>query len=292
MLNYDGFRALDAILRHQSFGSAARELSITQSAVSQRLRQLEVQYGQRLLVRELPYRATGLGERLLSHLRQVQLLEQTFQQAVTERRELRPSFKICLNLDSLELWFQAVLEDPAIARSLRLDVSTDDEKFTLQHLKAGRVDLSIGSSGTAIPDHDRARLGGMSYVLVCAPEFKQRYFRSGLRRAALEETPAVVFNEKDDLHPEFLLRALRYSGRFPSTSVPSVRGFKSAIVSGFGYGVLPLVDIGAELRSGALVHLQADRVLVRELFLHHWNYQSPAMKKLIASIQRAARAIR
>lgn len=44
-------QAFDAAARHMSFTDAARELSITQSAVSQRIKQLEHRLGQRLFVR-------------------------------------------------------------------------------------------------------------------------------------------------------------------------------------------------------------------------------------------------
>ncbi|MEM7207354.1 MAG: transcriptional regulator GcvA [Pseudomonadota bacterium] len=55
-----GFRAFDAAARHLSFTLAAKELFVTQAAVSQRIKQLEEQLGFRLFVRRA--RALDLTE--------------------------------------------------------------------------------------------------------------------------------------------------------------------------------------------------------------------------------------
>ena len=56
MLDYKLLAALDAVVRDGSFEQAARSLNITQSAVSQRIKQLERVAGQVLLVRASPPR--------------------------------------------------------------------------------------------------------------------------------------------------------------------------------------------------------------------------------------------
>ena len=61
---------LAAIVEEGGFERAARRLSITQSAVSQRLRALEAQVGTVLVVRRRPLRPTAAGQHLLKHKRQ------------------------------------------------------------------------------------------------------------------------------------------------------------------------------------------------------------------------------
>ncbi|MGQ7171707.1 LysR family transcriptional regulator, partial [Escherichia sp. R-CC3] len=68
--------ALDAVIRERGFERAAQKLCITQSAVSQRIKQLENMFGQPLLVRTVPPRPTEQGQKLLALLRQVELLEE------------------------------------------------------------------------------------------------------------------------------------------------------------------------------------------------------------------------
>lgn len=57
--DYRTLQALDAVIRERGFERAAQKLCITQSAVSQRIKQLENMFGQPLLVRTVPPRPTG-----------------------------------------------------------------------------------------------------------------------------------------------------------------------------------------------------------------------------------------
>ncbi len=74
--DYRTLQALDAVIRERGFERAAQKLCITQSAVSQRIKQLEDIFGQPLLVRTVPPRPTEQGQKLLALLRQVELLEE------------------------------------------------------------------------------------------------------------------------------------------------------------------------------------------------------------------------
>ena len=56
---------LAALADERSFERAAQRLAVTQSAVSQRLRSLEAQLGQLLVVRSRPLRLTEAGKVLL-----------------------------------------------------------------------------------------------------------------------------------------------------------------------------------------------------------------------------------
>ncbi|WP_141104172.1 LysR family transcriptional regulator, partial [Noviherbaspirillum denitrificans] len=66
--------AVLAVIESGSFEQAATVLHLTPSAVSQRVRALEVSLGTPLVVRTRPCRATPAGRRLLQYLRRVQSL--------------------------------------------------------------------------------------------------------------------------------------------------------------------------------------------------------------------------
>src|SRR5436190_24266048 len=70
----DALECLAAIVEEGGFERAATRLSITQSAVSQRLRALEAQVGTVLIVRSRPLRPTAAGRLLLKHTKQLRLL--------------------------------------------------------------------------------------------------------------------------------------------------------------------------------------------------------------------------
>lgn len=68
--DYRTLQALDAVIRERGFERAAQKLCITQSAVSQRIKQLENLFSQPLLVRTIPPRPTEQGQKLLALLHQ------------------------------------------------------------------------------------------------------------------------------------------------------------------------------------------------------------------------------
>ena len=68
MLDAKQLEALAAVVEHGGFGPAAKALSLTLAAVSLRIKTLEAQLGQRLLVRGKTVRATATGQALLAHI--------------------------------------------------------------------------------------------------------------------------------------------------------------------------------------------------------------------------------
>ena len=75
MLDARQLQALAAVVEHGSFTAAAQALALTVAAVSLRVKALEAQLGQRLVVRGKTVRATPAGQALLAHVKQVQLME-------------------------------------------------------------------------------------------------------------------------------------------------------------------------------------------------------------------------
>jgi LysR family transcriptional regulator (chromosome initiation inhibitor) len=143
---------------------------------------------------------------------------------------------------------------------------------------------------TPVSNHECIRLGSMSYVLVANPEFKKKHFPKRVADADFSNIPAIVFNDRDDLQSAYLKKHFHFTGSYPTTSIPSTSGNKAAIIAGFGYGLQPVIDIQKELKSKVLVLVSPEK-FERELYIHHWNYQSATLKKLIASIQSASKAI-
>lgn len=67
--------AFAAVLGEGSFDAAAQRLSLTPSAISQRIKALEDRLGQVLILRRTPCEATPAGKRLLGSVQQLRLLE-------------------------------------------------------------------------------------------------------------------------------------------------------------------------------------------------------------------------
>src|SRR5262249_49937978 len=95
---------LAALADEQGFERAAQRLAITQSAVSQRLRALETQVGQPLVVRSRPLRLTEAGKMLLRFARQLQALRVDVARELGERVSSQSRLAIAVNADSLATW--------------------------------------------------------------------------------------------------------------------------------------------------------------------------------------------
>ena len=81
--------------------------------MSQRLRSLEAQVGQLLVVRARPLRLTEAGRVLLRFARQLQAMRADVARELGERAARRPRLPIAINADSLATWVLPAL-DPLV----------------------------------------------------------------------------------------------------------------------------------------------------------------------------------
>lgn len=289
MIDYEALRAISAVVETQSFEAAAKSLHITQSAVSQRIASVEAYYGQRLIVRELPYHLTHFGERLVSHLRQVAALESELSSWTTQSAAISP-ICIAMNRDSLDMWGGQILINPKLKGCL-LRFVTNDQALTLDYLRKGQVDLAVSSVSKPLPKCEVQLLGEMTYLLVSTPNFKRAYFSRGVTKAAFRTAPAVIFDSHDSVHASYLERCFRYTEPFPFSWLPSTRIFKDAVLAGFGYGLLPLMDIKEELKQRDLICLETDQKYSLPLYLHNWQIKTKNIESAQEAIVIAAKSI-
>jgi LysR family transcriptional regulator (chromosome initiation inhibitor) len=285
--------AFEAVLQEGSFERAARRLALTQSAVSQRVKLLEAEYGQVLLVRSKPARPTPAGRRLLPYLAQLRLMEAEARRALEPGRELGPlRLAVGVNADSLATWFVNAVSTVVREENLVLDCVVDDQDHTHALLADGEVLGCVSTRPDPIRGCAALRLGAMPYLCAGSAEFRARWFPDGLTHAALVAAPAIVFGRHDDMHEEFLRRHFGLDARrYPHHIVPSSESFMAFALAGLGYGFIPEVQARPHLARGELVDLAAQREDV-VLYWHHWQVQSPVMARLARTIaEEAARAL-
>src|SRR3954469_12437599 len=110
--NAAGVEALVAIADHGTFDAAARELHVTPSAVSQRVRALEREVGRVVVRRGTPCVPTEAGTALVRLGRQTRLLDDEARAALDEHGG-RVEVSVAVNADSLATWFRDVLAEVA-----------------------------------------------------------------------------------------------------------------------------------------------------------------------------------
>src|ERR1700709_109764 len=104
LLDPAALESLAALAEAGSFERAAQLLSVTQSAVSQRLRALEAQVGQLLVVRSRPLRLTEPGKVLLRFARQLHAMRADVAQELGMGPTSGQRLPIAVNADSLATW--------------------------------------------------------------------------------------------------------------------------------------------------------------------------------------------
>jgi len=288
---------LAAIVEEGGFERAAVRMSITQSAVSQRLRSLEEQLGSVLIVRSRPLKVTTAGRLLLKHAMQMRLLRADLQRdlqdltpgvAVAARDEERIS--LAINADSIATWALPALNSLA-CQGLALEIVTDDQDFTFEWLREGRVLGCVTTLRQTLHSCKVASLGSMRYVAVATPEFVAAQCPQGLTAHNFSRLAFVAFNRKDDLQAEFVANALGLRQvTLRQLYVPSSEGQLRAVLAGWGVSVLPELKVREHLKNGELVDVMPGQSLPVSLYWHCWNLDSAVLDALSLAIARAASA--
>jgi LysR family transcriptional regulator (chromosome initiation inhibitor) len=290
----DALECLAAIVEEGGFERAALRLSVTQSAVSQRLRALEAQVGTVLLVRSRPIKPTTAGRLLIKHAMQMRLLRADLE---TDLQDLTPGtgalreedrISIAINADSIATWAMPAL-GPMVSEGLPLEIITDDQDFTHEWLREGQVLGCVTTLKQALRGCKVMPLGVMHYVAVASTAYASAHCPQGLTPHNFRTIPFIAFNRKDDVQTEFVsracgLRRVALSQRF----VPSSEGQVRAVLAGWGASVLPELQVRSLLASGALVNLAPQVTLPVNLYWHCWNLDSVVIDRLTAALSTAA----
>ncbi|NOI68367.1 LysR family transcriptional regulator ArgP [Vibrio sp. 99-8-1] len=285
-LDYRWIEALDAIIEQRSFDKAAEELCISQSAVSQRIKQLEKWLAQPVLIREQPPRATDAGKKLLGLYRRVCLLEQDLLPELTPEASEKPlPVSVATNADTLATWLLPSLANLLHSSKLQLNLIVEDEKRTLEKLRSGEVVGAISIEAKPITGCTADYLGTMEYLCVASPEFCQRYFPDGVSRESLMHAPAVVFNQYDQMHEMFIQQHFGLSvSHVVKHTVRSSEAFVKLATLGVAYCLIPKPQIVDELKNGELINIVPQHTIPHELYWHHWQLESGVIDELSSSI--------
>lgn len=292
----DALECLAAIVEEGGFERAARRLSITQSAVSQRLRALEAQVGTVLIVRSRPLKPTSAGQLLLKHTKMMRLLRVDLER---DLKELAPSslggareaerISIAINADSIATWALPALTALA-QQGLPMEIIADDQDFTHEWLRQGQVLGCVTTLRQALRGCKVVPLGAMNYVAIATPALVQeRLGSAGMTAHNFRDIPFLAFNRKDDMQSEFVGKAFGLKRvTLNQLFVPSSEGQLRAVLAGWGASVVPRLMAQALIDQGRLIPLAPDCVLPIELYWHCWNLESEVLDALTAALTASA----
>jgi len=273
--------ALAAVVDNGTFDAAARALSITPSAVSQRIRALETRLGQVAVTRGRPCRPTDAGAQLVRLAREFDLLE-----AEADLRlgagSGRVPLPVVVNADSLATWFHQVLGAAAGWPDIILRLHVEDQEHSAALLRSAEVLAAVTADPKPVQGCSVHPLGVMRYLPVAAP---------GLVNGRIDwnALPMLRFDEKDRLQ-DAMLAAFDPDADPPVHRVPSSADFAAAVRLGLGWALLPEPQVGTALDDGSLVPVASPRVFT-DVTLHwqRWRVGSQSLDRLTGAVLGAAR---
>ncbi|MDJ0623074.1 MAG: LysR family transcriptional regulator ArgP [Desulfocapsaceae bacterium] len=282
MLDYKLIEAYAVVLREGGFDKGAKKLNLSQSAVSQRIKQLEEQFGQIIILRTSPPQPTQFGKKILRLYNQVRRIEDDFHRDSKEQpADSFTSLPIGLNADSLATWFLEAVHPFLKEHKVVFDLIVDDQEETHRLLREGRVLGCISTRKTAMQGCSAYYLGDVGYGLFCSPDFYRQWFSEGLTSETIRQAPMITFNRKDKLNSNILTRVLGAVPKsFSSFYVPSSEQFIDFIKRDVVYGALPEQQSRLPLQRGEIVELVPEQREQVSLYWHSWNLDSHLLRCL------------
>lgn len=316
----DQLDTLRTIVDEGTFEAAARRLHVTQSAVSQRVKQLERSAGRVLLRRTTPVTTTEAGDVLLRHARQVDLLASDALARLGgdpahgadgdgdgSDDPVPTTLPIAVNADSTATWFLDALASVPPTVPVVFDLRRADQQHTAELLRSGDVLAAVTATREPVQGCSSEPLGVMRYRAVASPGYVERWLgggpvsldEAGTTRAPrtsdgpdltrLDRAPMVVFDRTDDLQHDFVRRLTGHEPLSPRHHVPASADFARAVVLGLGWGMLPEAQAAPELAAGHLVELAPDDPVDVPLFWQRWTLASPLLDAVTDAVRTTAR---
>jgi len=285
----DHLETLVALVEEGTFDAAARRLSVTPSAISQRIKAMERSTGQVLVQRSNPVEPTAAGDIALRYGRQMRLLEDEAARALAleEGEGGAVTVPLAINADSLGTWFMEALA-AAATPGVVFEVFREDQEHTTSLLRAGKVMAAVSSNAEAVQGCRSELLGTMTYRAVCSPGFFDGPLGGEVTPAGLGKVTVVDFDRKDETQNRFFRDFAGRALRAPRHYIPTSSDYARAIVLGMGWGLLPDQQCLPELERGDLVELAPDRHVEIPLYWQRWTLESPLLDELTGAVKEIA----
>lgn len=283
--------AFAEVLRLGSFEAAARQLNVTPSAISQRIRLLEERLGQVLVNRKNPAQPTKSGATLARLAIQMDLLEtEALRELGAGATDDGPSLRmtIAVNSDSLSSWFYYALDVLPVAEKITFDIRVEDQDQSAVLLRDGSVIAAVTTEPQPVQGCRVETLGVMRYLAVASAAFIDRYFSDGVNASSLAKAPLLVFNDKDALQQRFMQQIAPQTQPLRQHSIPSSICFIEMAKRELGWGMSPEILVKDKIVSGELCEIIPGMQLDVPLYWQHWRIKSKVLSALTTAVSQAA----
>jgi DNA-binding transcriptional LysR family regulator len=258
MDNLNQFRTFLAVYQHSSISNAAKQLNLTQPAVSKQLQQLEARMNRQLFVRvargvEATPAAHDLARQVSSHL---EALENISNALKLGAKTLAGTVFLGGPAEFIGQKILPVLHSlPEHQIQIRVQLEQPENLKTA--LLSGALDLAIFTVRRSDAKLTSAALYQEELVLVGNRKWKENLPQEGLNAGILEQVPLLGYSEDLPLIRRYWRKIFNTLPKNSAAMViPDLRALENATVAGYGVTVLPKYLIENSLRNGTLFELQ------------------------------------
>ncbi|MBM4315129.1 MAG: LysR family transcriptional regulator [Deltaproteobacteria bacterium] len=260
-MNVDQIKTFHKVAATGSFTKAARELFLTQSAVSQQIRALEDEIGGRLFDRSgKDVRLTGEGEILLAYARRLFDLHEELETLFDDLRKLEKG-KIAIGATAVigTYFMPAVIsayhqQHPGIEIDLRMGNSEQVQCMILDR----EADLGVAGMIEKHKTLNSAFIHREELLFVCSPRNPLASRRS-VTIADLDRIP-FIWREKGTQTLAIVKRWFQENAAddFPrqTLSLANIEAAKRIVEEGYGVTIVPATAARREIESGLLKRLK------------------------------------
>lgn len=254
-MDFERLNAFQAVAREKSFSKAAQKLFKTQPAISQAIRSLEEELGERLFLRlGRTIQMTPAGQVLFEHVQQAfEALEQG-RARIEALRGLREGLLTLGTSDTTACY----ILPPVLQRfrrcypGIELVIFNRPSPVVLQQVVSREVDLGVVTLPVQHPKVAVQELLIREDVVICSPRHAL-YGRASMELKELEDYPLLLLDRGSNTR-SFIDRRLAEAGVTPNLAMElgSIEVIKKLVQLDFGVSMVPYVAVRSEIERGVL----------------------------------------
>lgn len=281
-----------AVAENASFTLAGEQLHVAQSAISRKIKMLEIELGDQLFKRvNKRIFLTPAGETMLRYTRRI---FQELRNAALEVSDLAEMKRGKLRIGSGMTACMSLLP-PVIERfqarypKIDIQVVTGSADMLLLQIRNNILDIGVLTLPVSSTDLEVVPFTTEEMVLVASPKNRKFRNRRTMKAAELADYPMILFNHGSSTRM-LLDQYFERIGVSPIVAMESesVATIKPLVQINLGVSLLPLRAVQPEARRGELHYVRVSDVKLSRnigLVFHKSDYQPKALRELIELFQ-------
>lgn len=275
-----------AVIRHSTVHGAAKEIGLTQTGVTQRIRALERQLGTTLFTRSRKgMHPTPEGEALHRYCRSAKDLEgQLLSFLYNSNDEATVRVHICGPSSIMRCRIiPGAVSILGKHKNVTFTFNLNDDESSLKQLKSGQAQLAVLSRSEVVNELDSKLLAPSQYILVGPAAWKHRAIEDIIANERI-----IDFNASDNATYQFLKMFDLFEGCIKERHLANnIDALASLVAKGHGYSVLTRKFAEPLFRAKQVVDLMEGQEMELEFALAWYpRHEMPAyFAQLIKTIR-------